>query len=252
MHPRNWIVISSAVVLVMLCGTSHQVGAQQLRYFERNGITYREVLGSPAVAQIPQSVACPPLVYRPQFYFETHQVLRSYWVPVTEYRWETRWVNWWNPFAEPYQELRYVPVIRWEYRTEIAEMPVTCQRWVAEPATGATSYAATGTPGVSVVPVAGLPNSALTYAPRLAANGQSTPSKAPVTTSRPLEPAAAFSTSGDRVPESSPAVACRWPLRPPPESTSVGMVPVQVPGWSGRPEIGGIRRYEDGPPRFGW
>lgn len=247
MRCGNWIAISSAAMLSMLCGLARPAGSQEIRYFERNGITYREVLGCATVVQAPQTAQCSPLVYRPQFFVESRRVLQSYWVPITEYRWETRWVNRWNPFAEPYQELRYVPVTRWEYRTEIAEMPVTCQRWVAEPAAKATpSYAAVAPPGPSAGAVGGL---ASTYAPRVAAGGQSTGAWASPMASRRLEAGTTFPASG--LAASSPALASRLPTRSPSGLPSAGMVPVEVPSWSGTAGIGGIRRYEDEPPRFG-
>lgn len=247
MHSRNWIAIASVVVLVMPLGATPVALSQEIRYFERNGITYREVLGYPAVAQISPSTQCLPVVYRPQFYTETRRVLQSYWVPITEYRWEARWVNRWNPFAEPYQEFRYVPVTRWEYRTDVAEIPVTCQRWVAEPVTtGSSSYAGLVSPGSSVVAVAGVPS---TYAPRMAAYGVQTGPQVSASGWQPFS--GGTSSASAWATEPAPKLASRFPPRQTSGLTSPGMVPIQVPAWTGNAGIGGIRRFEDELPRFG-
>ena len=43
-------------------------------------------------------------VWRLKRLFETYQV------PVTEYRWEARWHNTWNPFAQPYIGYHLAPI----------------------------------------------------------------------------------------------------------------------------------------------
>ncbi len=242
---RYKTLLLSAWFGVCLVAGTEPARTQEIRYFERDGITYREVLGVPPVAQITQNPQCAPIVYRPQIYIENRAIVRTYWLPVTEYRWETRWVNRWNPFAEPYQELRYVPVTRWEYRTEVVEVPVACQRWVAESAPAGTATYAAAYPGSSVVAVAGLP---APYAPRARGDGQSTTSQ-PWPNAWQASNAKPASLAGNRTSEPTPAVAWRLPLRPPSAPTSVRMIPVLGPDWSRGPNIGGIRRFEDEPLR---
>jgi len=228
----------------MLICTASATAGQEIRYFERNGITYREVLGNPASAQVLQGPQCPQVVYRPQVCVGSQQVVRSYWTPVTEYRWEMRWVNRWNPFAEPYQELRYVPVTRWECRTEVVEMPVTWQPWVADPVPGGGgAYAAGVSPNSSMVAVAGLPS---TYAPRTGFQSESTGNAAPAPRLAANGDAASVGAWG---PASAPAVAWRLPIRPPSDPPSARMVPVQSPDL--HEQLGGIRRFEEEPLRFG-
>lgn len=227
----------------MLSCAARFAAAQDIRYFERNGITYREVMGNGGASPILQNPQCLPTVYRPQVYVETRQVLRSYWLPITEYRWEMRWVNRWNPFAEPYQELRYVPYTRWEYRTEVVDMPVTCQRWVAEPIAGSTpANAAAVYPNPSVVAVAGLPTP---YAPRGGFGGQGTGLQgAGAISSSSTSSDAVLSGAGSVAPW-EPTVASRLPLRAASEPTASRMVPVRVPAWPSAVGIGGIQRFED-------
>jgi hypothetical protein len=71
-------------------------------------------------------------VYREQLETETRETERVVLLPVTEYQWESYWVNRWNPFAEPYLAYRYVPRTRMEARTEIVRCPLTTRRLVEE------------------------------------------------------------------------------------------------------------------------
>jgi hypothetical protein len=60
------------------------------------------------------------------------ETTRTYWTPVTEYRWEAFWVGRWNLLAEPYLAYRYVPHTHWEQRVETVEVPVNVRRLVPE------------------------------------------------------------------------------------------------------------------------
>ncbi len=157
-----WIAAIGALLIVGLpigCG-------DDVRYFEQNGVTYREtrreveprmVSRQPSVApdsRIPQqaqSAAYGPLAT------PTQDMVRTYWVPVTEYRWEPYWVNRWNPFAEPYVAYRYVPRMHWEQRKEIVRVPTTYGRDVPPDAAFAAgpSWPAPPQTVVSRVAVAG-------------------------------------------------------------------------------------------------
>ncbi len=102
-------------------------------YYEENGVTYREVR---------QTVRCPvpetkvqeseQTIYRPQWKTETRDVVRTYHVPITEYRWEAYWQGRFNPFAQPYLAQRLVPSTRWETRTETVKVPSTVYSVVPE------------------------------------------------------------------------------------------------------------------------
>ena len=107
--------------------------AQEVVYYEENGVTYRETR---------QTVRCPvaetkiqeseQTVYRPQWKTETRDVVRTYHVPITEYRWEAYWQGRFNPFAQPYLAQRLVPSTRWETRTETVKVPTTSYTVVPE------------------------------------------------------------------------------------------------------------------------
>ena len=124
-----WIAAIGALLIVGLpigCG-------DEVRYFEQNGVTRREVeprmvshqppaAPDPRFSQQGQAAAQRPLVT------QTQEMVRTYWVPVTEHLWEPYWVNRWNPFAEPYVAYRYVGRMHWEQRTEIVRVPVVSGR----------------------------------------------------------------------------------------------------------------------------
>lgn len=107
--------------------------AQQVRYFERDGVTYCET-HQVVQQRVPETrlEERTETVYRSQSVTENKQLTRIYWTPVTEYRWEAFWVGRWNPFAEPYLAYRYVPQTRWEQKSDLVSVPVTTCRLVPE------------------------------------------------------------------------------------------------------------------------
>ena len=141
------------VVSILACPA---VGAEEVRYFEQNGVTYRETrqVGVPAAAVYqPTAVTSPVSGCQGRLATQTQQVVRSYWTPVTDYRWETTWVNRWNPFAEPYVAYRYVGRTHWEPRTELVRVPVVCCCPANLPSAVVAAPAATG-PSMPTAPVA--------------------------------------------------------------------------------------------------
>ncbi len=103
------------------------------RYFEKDGVTYRETR---QVVQRPVTTTRyetrQTTVYRPQYRTELRDTYRTYQVPVTEYQWTTRMRGRWNPFTRPYLSHELVPVTRWECRSEVNQVPVTAAEWVPE------------------------------------------------------------------------------------------------------------------------
>jgi hypothetical protein len=71
-------------------------------------------------------------VYREETRTETRESVRTVWCPVTEYRCEAYWTNWWNPFERPYMAYRQVPHTRWEPRQEVVKTPVVTRTIVPE------------------------------------------------------------------------------------------------------------------------
>lgn len=107
--------------------------ADEVRYYEENGITYRETTRT-VRQRVPETRVeeVPQTVYREEFVSESREQVRTYWTPVTEYRWESFWVGRWNPFAQPYLAYRHVPRTRWEERTEKVDVPTVTRRLVPE------------------------------------------------------------------------------------------------------------------------
>lgn len=65
-----------------------------------------------------------------QVFTELRDAHRSYYLPVTEYRWEPRWHAIWNPFRDPTLAYHWVPKTRWELYTETVHLPVTTRKMV--------------------------------------------------------------------------------------------------------------------------
>ena len=122
----------STVVALWLVGLTPAI-ADDVRFFERDGITYRETrrtvqrpVSETRLEQVERTV------YRWQRSSETHQSTRTWCSPTTEYRCEPYLVGRWNPFVRPYFAYHYVPCTRWEQKTEVVDVPVTCCRLVPE------------------------------------------------------------------------------------------------------------------------
>ena len=169
-------------IVIAVCAASSR--AQEVVYYEENGVTYRETR---------QTVRCPvaetkiqeseQTVYRPQWKTETRDVVRTYHVPITEYRWEAYWQGRFNPFAQPYLAQRLVPSTRWEPRTETVKVPTTSYTVVPEKSVVRTSVTTWKTIERQVTarqPVAGrIVASAATPAPTTSTSVQAASTSAP-------------------------------------------------------------------------
>jgi hypothetical protein len=163
-----WIAVIGALLIVGLplgCG-------DEVRYFEQNGVTYRETRRDVDARTVGNSTRAGPNAFAWQqrqtavqqpLAAPTQEMVHTYWVPVTDYRWEPYWVNRWNPFSEPHLAYRYVGSTRWEQRSEIVRVPVATRQDILAgrvPAAG-SSWPAPPQTVVSRVPVAGQNNSVL-------------------------------------------------------------------------------------------
>jgi len=122
----------TAVVLVS-CAGPWAWGKEEISYYEKNGVTYREtrcVVQRPIVETRTQQST--QTVYREQNVTELRDTIRQRWTPVTEYRWEAFWVGRWNPLAKPYLAYRYTPRTHWECSAETVKTPMVCRRLVPE------------------------------------------------------------------------------------------------------------------------
>ena len=93
---------------------------------DANGQTWREVhrtIQQPVTET--QCLERQRVVYQETCDVQMCDTVRTYTVPVTEYRWESQWKGRYNPFVQPYLAQRLVPYTRWETRTETVKVPVT-------------------------------------------------------------------------------------------------------------------------------
>jgi hypothetical protein len=130
------------LLLIGLAGSSAS-GGDDVRYFEKDGVTYREVrrvVERPVMETRLQ--ASTQTVYRQRDTVEWRDATRQRWTPVTEYRWEACWVGQWNPLAQPYLAYRYVERTRWVQSTETVKTPVIHRRVVPETQTVQTPVTA--------------------------------------------------------------------------------------------------------------
>ena len=127
-----WTQGLAALVLVPMLATAWAV-ADEVRYFEKDGITYQEtrrVVQRPVVETRLESRE--QTVYREQIKTELRDSSRTVQVPVTEYRLTMCMVDRWNPFVQPSYVYKYVPVTRWEVRQETVRTPITQRELIPE------------------------------------------------------------------------------------------------------------------------
>jgi len=131
----RWILVGlgAAPLALALVLTGPARAEDNVRYYEKGGVTYRETR---RVVHQPVSETHyedrDRTVYRHQLTTEHQPTQRTYLSPVTEYQLEPYWINRFNPFVDPVQAYRYVPHTRWEARVETVHVPVTRSEWVAE------------------------------------------------------------------------------------------------------------------------
>jgi len=119
------------ILLPLVCGW--QAAADEVRYFEKDGITYREtkqVVRQPVTETRLESRE--NTVYREQLTTDMRETQRNYATPVTEYQWVPYMERGWNLFNPPHLTYRLVPQTRWETRTETVRFPVTRRDYVPE------------------------------------------------------------------------------------------------------------------------
>ena len=122
----------AATLFALLLGAGF-TPAEEVRYYEKSGVTWCETRRM-VEERVPESrmEERAETVYREQFGTEMRPSTRTYWTPVTEYRWESYWVGRWNLLAEPYLAYRYVPRTHWEERVEVVQVPVNVRRLVPQ------------------------------------------------------------------------------------------------------------------------
>jgi hypothetical protein len=106
--------------------------APQVRYYEQNGVTYRETREQVQrpVTQM-KTTQEERTIYEPQVVTQMNEQQYTYYEPVTTYRWQAQLQGRFNPFVQPYYAWRLVPTTQWQARTGKVRCPVTEQKWVA-------------------------------------------------------------------------------------------------------------------------
>jgi len=132
MLTRQLFVVTAVLGFLVCPGPAEAIG-DEVRYYEKDGVTYREtrrIVQRPVRETRMQSST--ETVYRDETSCEFRETYRTRWIPVTEYRYEPHLVGRWNPFVTPYLTSRLVPRTHWEQQTETISVPVTCRRLVPE------------------------------------------------------------------------------------------------------------------------
>lgn len=113
--------------------TTGPAAADEVRYYEQNGVTYRET-----VRTVKQPVSQTEYqtqqrtVLREQVTSNAQPLVHRQWAPVRDWRYETRWVGRFNPFVQPYPVEKLVPYTRWELRESVSQVPITRRELVPE------------------------------------------------------------------------------------------------------------------------
>ncbi len=239
-----------AVALLSSLASLSVAWADDVTYFEKDGVTYRETRRKVTrpVTEL-QYQDRPQTVLRDQVNYGTQNMIRTYQVPVTEYQPVTRMVGRWNPFIrQPYYEQRQVPVTRWETRSDTVQVPVSTRQTVADTVTAKVPVYSTRVVEdeiISRVAVGTRPGTSVASAPITttispAPTRYSPSSSSPMTSSLAASPTTSspttFSPMTSSVPNASPTTA------------SSPAANAQVPRGV---TIGGVSKLDSDPPRMG-
>lgn len=122
MNRSEWI----AAILVLTALVAPGVRADEVTYFEKDGIKYQKIrqVNQRPITELryeqQQSTA-----YRERYTTDLQESHRTYQVPVTEQQWVPGYQRTWNLLAPPVLSYRLMPVTRWETRSETVRIPIT-------------------------------------------------------------------------------------------------------------------------------
>jgi len=122
--------IMAVLSLVALPG---MVPGDEVTFEQQDGTTYRvtrRVVKTPVTYT--EWKEHTETVYIEQYVTEQRDSYRTVYAPLTEYRCEPRWHDWWNPLSRTHIAYHMKPVTRWETRAEKYRAPVTYRRVVPE------------------------------------------------------------------------------------------------------------------------
>lgn len=118
----NRQLFALAMVVSLLGPVS--AGGNEVRYYEKDGVTYCESRRT-IREQEPhfRSADSSGNVRREGDTERVQRMTRTCWTPATEYCWEPFWMGSWNPFVGPRLAYRCVPRTCWTARTEVVPVP---------------------------------------------------------------------------------------------------------------------------------
>jgi hypothetical protein len=247
-----------AVALLSSLASLSGAWADDVTYFEKDGVTYRETRRKVTrpVTEL-QYQDRPQTVLRDQVNYGTQNMIRTYQVPVTEYQPVTRMVGRWNPFIrQPYYEQRQVPVTRWETRSDTVQVPVSTRQTVADTVTAKVPVYSTRVVEdeiISRVAVGTRPNTSVASAPT------TTIASAPITTT--ISPPPTRYAPASSSPTTSSLAASPTTSSPTTYSPMTSSSPNASPTTASSPAaaaqvprgvtVGGVSKLDSDPPRMG-
>jgi len=122
---------TSAIALALASLATHAAWADDVRYYNENGIRYQEttqVIQRPITETRLEPLETTGVSER--YTTEMQESVRTYQVPVVEHQWVPGYQRSLNIFAPPTLSYRLMPVTRWETRTETVRIPVTKREYV--------------------------------------------------------------------------------------------------------------------------
>ncbi len=120
----------SSWIGLLLLGTT-TLAAQELRYVQRDGILYRELVCRrwKPVTQIVYEQR-QQTVYREEITTQMQEVTTVVRTPQVQWVWEPYWWGWWNPLRGPALAYRLVPRTVWKEEVRRGRVPVQVKRLV--------------------------------------------------------------------------------------------------------------------------
>lgn len=281
------LALAIALATSLAASTWGSLAADEFRYFQQNGVTYRDRVVTQRVA-IPETQYQDrqETVYNAQHLPAMRTETRTTYVPVTQYALESRTYGVW-PFRQPQTVPQWVPRTQWVPQIQTVQIPVqrkqmlpetrtvraaqTTMRYIDQPRvvervvmgpgfvppaldSGRSPQALAAVPSLAPPPENAA--SGGTVAPGSLAPAAGVPTLAPV-------PSGSGNIAGNgsvAAPRSVVSATPGWTQPPPvngiqPYGAAVGTVPTAAPRYlpanvARRESVGGISRMESDPPRY--
>ena len=124
------LLLSTSIIALL---ATPLAAAENVRYFEKDGVTYREVRRTAKRPVVETRYEDRDrTVYREKVTQETRPVTRKYLNPVTRYSWQPKVHGTWNPFAPTHVAYHWVPTTQWEETVVESKQTVTHRQYVPE------------------------------------------------------------------------------------------------------------------------